>query len=403
MSVRRDPDAILATWLEEGPTRLPDATKRAIAVNTRTTRQSRRLRWVPWRYPIMNGATRYVVAAVAVLAVAVGGLYLLNPSGGNVGGPAPTSPALSASPSAAPSSAPPLTETYTSAIHGISVDHPAGWTVVPATQPWTGGGGNFLDLTGDFIYDPVLNDHLFLSLRSAPLGDQGANPWIANQANATECATTAPTTVDGVGGAICSTETIAYVATTDRGYVIRLYRSRDEPWIETAFDRAWFERVLATVDLRPEAAVQPTAPANPLEGTWGTGPSTCAQQNAALAKAGFTTDQLALGGWDAATCRSTKFGSSGSVRVVQFQPSGQLVQLEDGTIGWEGTYEVLDAATVRARDQGWTITYQYTIDGDTLVIDMIQDDSPAGTPEADVWADRIAQTVIYESLPFTRQ
>ena len=43
MSLQRDPDAILATWLEEGPNRLPEATRRAIAVNTRTTRQSRRL------------------------------------------------------------------------------------------------------------------------------------------------------------------------------------------------------------------------------------------------------------------------------------------------------------------------------------------------------------------------
>ncbi len=51
MTVQRDPDAILAAWLEEGPDRLPDATRRAIAVTTRTTHQSRRPRWVPWRFP----------------------------------------------------------------------------------------------------------------------------------------------------------------------------------------------------------------------------------------------------------------------------------------------------------------------------------------------------------------
>lgn len=44
------------------------------------------------------------------------------------------------------------------------------------------------------------------------------------------------------------------------------------------------------------------AAAGPLEGTWSTGPVTCEQQNAALTKAGFTDDQLTLGGWDRETC-----------------------------------------------------------------------------------------------------
>ena len=41
MTVKRDPDAILAAWLEEGPTALPEPTRRAIAVTTRTTTQRR--------------------------------------------------------------------------------------------------------------------------------------------------------------------------------------------------------------------------------------------------------------------------------------------------------------------------------------------------------------------------
>ena len=141
-------------------------------------------------------------------------------------------------------------------------------------------------------------------------------------------------------------------------------------------------------------------PTSSLVGTWRTGPSTCAQQNAALANAGFMAEQLRLGGWEAATCLGM---THGSVHTVQFGPGSQIVQLADGRIGWQGTYDVVDATTMRARDQGWTITYYYTIDGDTLIVDMTQIDAPAGTPEANVWADRIAQTVIYESLPFTRQ
>jgi len=104
VNVQRDPDAILATWLEDGPVRLPDATKRAIAVTTRTTRQSRRPMWTPWRFPPMTGATRFALGAVAVVAVALGGLYLFNPApGGVIGGPGPTAtPAASPTPTPMP-------------------------------------------------------------------------------------------------------------------------------------------------------------------------------------------------------------------------------------------------------------------------------------------------------------
>jgi hypothetical protein len=252
MSVQRDPDAILATWLEAGPVRLPDATKRAIAVTTRTTRQTRRPMVVPWRIRPMTGAARIALGAVAVVAIALGGLYFLGPTRqGGVGGP----------PAVSPSPAP---------------------TAVPS-----------------------------------------------------------PTTS--------------------------------------------------------------ASAADPLVGTWGTGPSTCAQQNAALTRAGYTAAQLALSGWDAATCRSAAYGSHGSVQTVQFQPGGAIVQRADGVVGWQGTYEIVDATTMRAHDQGWTITYHYTIDGDSLVIDMLDESAPNGTSEADIWADRVAQTVIYESLPFTKQ
>ena len=79
MTTPRDPDAILAAWLEEGPNRLPDATRRAIAVSTRTTHQARLPTWLPWRVRRMNGMTRLALAAVAVVAVVVGGLFVLRP------------------------------------------------------------------------------------------------------------------------------------------------------------------------------------------------------------------------------------------------------------------------------------------------------------------------------------
>lgn len=99
MSVRRDPDAILASWLDEGPNRLPEVTKRAIAVTTRSTRQARRPRWSPWRFPTMNGASRLALAAMAVVAISLGGLYLaIGTRPGGIGGP-PGSPTPLPSPS----------------------------------------------------------------------------------------------------------------------------------------------------------------------------------------------------------------------------------------------------------------------------------------------------------------
>ena len=47
------------------------------------------------------------------------------------------------------------------------------------------------------------------------------------------------------------------------------------------------------------------------------------------------------------------------------------------------------------------ITYIYAVDGDRLTIDVVEDGFP-GMSEAELWGDRIAQTVIYESAPFTR-
>jgi hypothetical protein len=99
MNVQRDPDAILAAWLEEGPSALPEASRRAIAVNTRTTNQRGHPIWVPRRRLSMNPFARIAVAAVAVVAVLGGAIYIFTPSSGVGGGP----PGSSASPPGSPS------------------------------------------------------------------------------------------------------------------------------------------------------------------------------------------------------------------------------------------------------------------------------------------------------------
>lgn len=91
MTTRRDPDAVLAAWLEEGPDELPEHDRRAIVTSTRLMTQRRGGIALPWRDTTLNGSLRIALGAVAVLIAAVGGLVLLGPGlPGNIGGPGPT-------------------------------------------------------------------------------------------------------------------------------------------------------------------------------------------------------------------------------------------------------------------------------------------------------------------------
>jgi hypothetical protein len=105
MTTRPEPDEILSAWLDEGPTRLPDQTRRAIAVALPMTTQRRRAWSAPWRFPSMSTMPKVVLGAVAAIAIVLGGAYLLRPGETGVGvGPAPTaspSPTLTASPTPA--------------------------------------------------------------------------------------------------------------------------------------------------------------------------------------------------------------------------------------------------------------------------------------------------------------
>jgi len=147
-----------------------------------------------------------------------------------------------------------------------------------------------------------------------------------------------------------------------------------------------------------------------LSGTWVSAPSSCADQNAALNRAGYTAAQLDLAGWDAATCMDMTHGSVHEIRFtpggygVRVGSDGRLLQLADGEVGWDGYYVVVDADTVIAGDgdRDPYLTYQVRIDADELVIDLVDNQFPA-VSEAELWGDTVAQTVIYESGPFTRK
>ena len=72
-------------------------------------------------------------------------------------------------------------------------------------------------------------------------------------------------------------------------------------------------------------------------------------------------------------------------------------------VGWSGEYEIVDEDTFVAGDTGdLYIEYTYSIQGDELVLDMVGDDYPT-VSEQELAGEIYAQTVLYESAPFTRE
>jgi len=178
--------------------------------------------------------------------------------------PSSAPPSLVATATPTSSIAPPaLTQTFTSTMHGIAASFPAGWTVRAATEPWTTVEWSFEDPSVDIIHDPSLADHLFLALGSQPLGATSAVKWIADRLAFVECGTTEQVTVDGASGSICGDGALAMASSRGRGYMIALYTSGDEGWLDSVYDRAWFKDILATVDLRPQDAVDITTSPSP--------------------------------------------------------------------------------------------------------------------------------------------
>ena len=278
MTAPHDLDRELAAFLTDGPTELPDPSFDAVRDRMETTRQ--RVVLGPWRVPDMSKFVPYALGTAAVVVALAVGIQLLRPA--EPTGPAAADPSVqpSAIPSPTPSTAPtaspaasppPLTQTYTSPLHGISVSYPEGWLARAATEPWTDGpSSHSVDLAlddpqpdADHLYDPILTDHLFLTMTSQPIGDATPDEWMAAQM-AGECTATEPIAVGEASGLIGTEGCDLAVVTTDgRGYWIILRRSGDDPSAVASYNRAWFENVLATVRLHPENAVDAAKSATP--------------------------------------------------------------------------------------------------------------------------------------------
>jgi hypothetical protein len=264
MTPRRDPDRLIHAFLMEGQTELPDPVYDAVRDRIEETRQGAVIG--PWRTSDVNNFLKIGLAAAAVVVIAIIAINLL-PGSPAPGGEPSALPSVSPSASApTPSSnpAPPLTQSFTSTLHGISLSYPEGWTAQAATRPWTDSTFplEFGAPHADFLYDPTLTSDLFLTIASQPIGDSTPEAWAAAQmASGEGCTATGPITVDGATGLIGDGEcNVAVVTTAGRGYWIQLYASGDELFV---YDRAWFEEVLAMVQLHPKEAIDTPPSASP--------------------------------------------------------------------------------------------------------------------------------------------
>jgi hypothetical protein len=161
---------------------------------------------------------------------------------------------------------PPLNQAFTSQVHGITLSYPEGWIARGATEPWRDRPGvpQFTDPGYDVLRDPVLDDRVFLDITSQPIGDATPADWLAAIPAGSGCTTAEPITVDGAPGVIGANDcNVVWVTTAGRGYTIELFRSNDDPAAVAPYDRAWFEEVLATIQLQPGDAVDAAPSATP--------------------------------------------------------------------------------------------------------------------------------------------
>jgi hypothetical protein len=281
MTPPRERSAIVAAWLEEGPNELPESTRRAIAVDVRTTPQPRRSFWFPWRFPTVDRLSLVALAAVAVMVLAIAGLavFRIVPDRGNVGGPPPArsvsvSPSPSVAPSAAPSAAPSgpttlvipvMSELYVSGRYGYSVMYPADWSGAAASQTWwppdwkAGGSAgepfDFIDRGGEL---PAFRAASAL----LPDGSPDVNDWIDEFLTFGDPSCVPPRerqeliSIDGAPGRLWDScgEVEATIVLDGRVYMFTLFLGSDQ----VTNGRELFDAFAATIDLRPEDAALPS-------------------------------------------------------------------------------------------------------------------------------------------------
>jgi hypothetical protein len=168
-----------------------------------------------------------------------------------------------------------------------------------------------------------------------------------------------------------------------------------------AFLTACGEDATTNAGQEGSATVSPSQePAAPLEGTWESGEVTQADLYAAGETLGLSRSETKANFWGAPSVLPLTF----EVTIQE----GRWVQTQvrtDGVeeFGWEGTYQIGVDGTVIATDPCGSVTYECSLSGDTLTIDMLENENECAGSGGDTRdGELLAQTLIYESTPFTR-
>jgi hypothetical protein len=263
----RNVDQLLAAWIEHGPTVAPDRVSVEARREIRRTPQSAGPGlWLAQQYADMNTLARVGVAMAIVAVVTLVGISLS--SAPLPGDPGPSSiptesPVESPSPSPSASERPspsPGFSRFTSTIHGISIDYPAGWQIRRATEPWTEGELNFDSPAADVIFHPTLGKRLYIALASRPSGSTQFDQidLLAKTRVCEEGGGGGSFAVDGASAFdwYCGNYKVA-VTTGSRGYLILVVVASGEPGLRETYDFDWIQaELLETVDLRPQEAVR---------------------------------------------------------------------------------------------------------------------------------------------------
>ena len=162
----------------------------------------------------------------------------------------------------------PQARTFASAVHGFSIDYPAGWESRPASEPWSSEELSFDSPAADVLFDPRFGDGLYLLVASEAYGGLSADEWWAmtmDRLCADSGGSVGSAEVDGADALAFScgrVQNAVLVMPEDRGYLFTLHASPDQPGLVGTYDWDWLKVQIKTIDLFPEGAVegpQPTA------------------------------------------------------------------------------------------------------------------------------------------------
>jgi hypothetical protein len=221
------------------------------------------------RYRAARTVVVGAVGVAAAIAVLFAGVAKIQPA---------QVPADQPTPSDITQPSPPFTERFDSPLNGLSIGYPSGWRTRAATEPWGHDAVAFDAPDVDVIFDPTLQEDLYLAVVSEPLGGKSAWDWYRTgdlPFSVGLCTGGGggggDDTVHGIYGQFSYCDephgaggSLVIFATATRGYMIYLYVGDERAQRRLPpTDGDWIEAVLKTVVLPEDAFEWPIPSASP--------------------------------------------------------------------------------------------------------------------------------------------